>query len=122
MPFDIEKHNQDLEHAKQKAQNDITALYTALEALIERPQTPDTLEEQAHILNEIFTIIMRRNIKRDKERGYIDQDHLDLALRIQKQCNDTLKTRAAIEYMHNITKGDAHPHPLKMLNQTGEHE
>ncbi len=119
---DMEKLRAQERDRKQRSQELITALYTELESLLEHPATPDTLKQQADVLDAIFAAMMRRNVMRDKENGYIDPKNLEFALRIQKQCNDTLKTRAAIDYMQNITKGDASPHPLQLIEQTGEAE
>lgn len=107
---------------KQRGQRDITVLYSELESLLDHPAPATTLDRQADILDQIFTSLMRQNITRDKDNGYINQSALEFALKVQKQCNDTLKTRAAIDYMQNIVKSEAAPLSFKMLEQTSEGE
>lgn len=125
-PWDKLKHERN--ERKQKGQETIATLYATLDTLLEQPQTPDTLEQQAEILNAIFGAVMRRNVIHDKESGHIDTDKLELALRVQKQCTDALKTRAAIDYMEKITApktqtlkeiGQGEPHPLLTQERNG---
>ncbi|MCB1783935.1 MAG: hypothetical protein KDI13_08050 [Alphaproteobacteria bacterium] len=64
------------------------------------------LQRQAEILNTLFTTILDKKICADsKDFGYYTdttQGWIEVALRIQKQCADTLKARAAIVYMNTI--------------------
>lgn len=65
------------------------------------------LERQAEILNMLFAAVIDKQICPDTEEfrrnSNITQSWLDLALRTQKQCLETLKARAAIDYMDSIT-------------------
>ncbi|MGB4106347.1 MAG: hypothetical protein WBK55_00965 [Alphaproteobacteria bacterium] len=57
------------------------------------------LMEQAHFLDRLFYRIVE-NIVEDRE---INKKTLDLALRAQRQCVETLRVHASIQYMRGIT-------------------
>ncbi len=65
---------------------------------------PALLEEQAEILDWLFKIIVGKKVIGGFERGYSSaQDWMHFALRTQKQCVDTVKARAAIDYMNKLS-------------------
>jgi hypothetical protein len=68
----------------------------------------DILDEQAQILNQLFATIMHDKVSKafTGKHYYHDatQQWLSQALRIQKQCTDTVKTKATINYMHALTR------------------
>ncbi len=106
----------------------IQTLTTQLEELLTAPdQNLDTLTRQTQILDQLFTKLMTENIAQrvDNPRHYNRDDTmqwLEITLKIQKQCNDTVKTRGALEYMNtlnrNIHKAPLSPHPVKIEKQT----
>ncbi len=96
---------------------------TALTQTLSAPTTDhiDALQRQAALLNDLLYAVMRKNMERDVRRGFFDDDRLALALRIQKQCVDTLKAASAIEYMRGLSGGA--PTPLFLRNkQKGMHK
>lgn len=91
------------ERKTKRRQAEIAALCTDLEALLQNPAPGiNPLERQSAVLDCLFYTVMRENLRRDKINGSINEDRLHSALRIQKQCADTLKAHAAIEYMDQI--------------------
>jgi len=104
MNFDFEKRRLERAQRKQHAQSEISALCAELEMLLLSPPdgNTDILAKQATTLDAMLRAVMQRNINADKQSGKMDNDALSLALRIQKQCMDTLKTHAAIDYMQQM--------------------
>jgi len=79
---------------------------------------PALLTRQVEILDRMFTLLADHKILRALDKNYYESTHawLHFALRIQKQCIDTMKARAAIDYMENLSNHVAlnhtsHPHP-----------
>lgn len=70
----------------------------------------DTLQRQSAVLDQLFTAIMQHNLKCDRFDRTFNVDRLNKALRVQKQCMDTTKTAAVVEYMNNLA-----PRPLRTL-------
>lgn len=78
------------------------------------------LLRQAHLLDTMFLTVMRRYAGGDYDdhfTGKPDDKALDLAMRVQKQCMDTLRAHSAISYMQAIAPG---PSPLLPLPYPGE--
>ena len=115
---DAERRQAKREQQKQDAQKTIAALMAELEELLEQPPNPDILEQQATTMDALMRAVLRANLKRDKESGYIDHDHIMTALKIQKQCMNTVKTKAAMDYMNALSP----PRPLKIEKQTSQTE
>jgi len=69
-------------------------------------------------MDALMRAVLRANLKRDKESGYIDHDHIMTALKIQKQCMNTVKTKAAMDYMNALSPQIPPPPPLKIEKQT----
>ena len=82
---------------------------------------PAILNDQVEILDRLFAAIVNEQIapKLDNKGNYNQtaQEWLKLALQCQKQCAETLKSRAAIDYMQNL--GAIHtPPPYKTIKRT----
>lgn len=71
---------------------------------------PDILHRHAHMLDEILMALMGDNATTRINERYIS-GWIDLVLRIQKQCADTVKTVEAIDYMKHISSKNAAPLP-----------
>lgn len=70
---------------------------------IENPNPFATaLERQVIVLDRLLYAVMRRSLKNDIENGDFNPDHLNKALRIQKQSMDGYKAFYAINYMQDI--------------------
>lgn len=82
------------------------------------------LERQVVVLDRLLYAVMRRALKDDIENGDFNPDHLNKALRIQKQSMDGYKAIYTIEYMQNIMARrlnlNDHPSPLFPHEQTEE--
>lgn len=120
----------------------LVALADALTDTLQRP-TPghhdyerETLHRQAELLNAFFATILKHQTEYEIECARSSTyEWIDLALRVQKQCTDTLKATSAIDYMKSLSPGmpalpasnpfSAYfdpPHPPKNNEQTGEPE
>ena len=86
---------------------------------------PAILNKQAELLDRLFTAIIDEqvapNVALQSNYPEVTQSWLALALKIQKQCNDTLKSRAAIDYMHDLGNR-LHPTPIEISKRTDEPE
>lgn len=60
------------------------------------------LERQVCVLDRLLYAVMRASLRDDIEKGHFNDDNLVKALRIQKQCVDTVKAVSVIEYMKAI--------------------
>lgn len=84
----------------------------------------DILTAQAQALDVLFTRVMDEKILGRLGNCDMFPDSvmkwMALAMRIQKQCNDTVKTQSAIDYMNGLTSKTAPPPPLppKIQEQT----
>lgn len=87
----------------------------SLTAAISDPTTDkiDALTRQARVLDELLHAFMRKSMAGDLRRGYFDDDNLAMALRIQRQCVETLKAASQIEYMKKLNAAPIKhaPHP-----------
>jgi hypothetical protein len=102
--YDPEKERAEREEQDRKDREEITALTVELDRMLENPNTGiTTLHRQAELLDCMLYAVMRGNLRRDKENGAIDRGNLEQALRIQKQCVDTLKAAGTISYMQIIS-------------------
>ena len=75
--------------------------------LITALHSPDyaqnTLRRQAHLLDRMLVAMLQRHLRPDEKRGYAEKaDWVELILTIQKQCADTLRAAAAIDYMQAL--------------------
>lgn len=93
----------------------ITPLTKTLEESLTDPHhNPDTLDTQSQILDQLFMTIMTQNIadRLENPRPYrsdATMEWLAMALKIQKQCVETIKTKGAIDYMNSLTTKTAMP-------------
>lgn len=61
------------------------------------------LGEQTHILNALFNATLAEQLDLNPKFGASSaQGWMELALKIQKQCMDTVRTRQASEYMESL--------------------
>ncbi len=64
------------------------------------------LGEQVQILNGLFNATLAERLNMGKQRydsdDVMNRGWLELALKIQKQCMDTVRTRQASEYMESL--------------------
>ncbi len=79
----------------------LTTLSTQLSKTMDRPQGEQAvLASQTQILDRLFTEIVNERVKSGMERyGYLSNstgEWLHFALRIQKQCVETVKAKGAI--------------------------
>ena len=87
-------------------------------------QDPAILARQAEILDRLFTTILDQKVAERFNSRYPQdvQAWLHFALRIQKQCTDTMKSRTAMEYMNGLTTlksfTQAPPHALENQKRT----
>ncbi len=116
-PCPIEKYRLEREERERKYEKkhlqrraELAHLCEELDAALTNP-TPDApvLTRQSAILDKMLIAIMRNNLKKDIESASFNEDRLNMALRIQKQCMDTIKTCAAIEYMQFIAATSGNP-------------
>jgi len=63
---------------------------------------PDTLTRQEEILDTLFTSILEKKVLSGENDTRTSMEWIALALRAQKQCADTVKTKAAVDYMANL--------------------
>lgn len=66
------------------------------------------MSRQASILDQIFTILMTERVApilTDPRKQQTVQDWLAYALRVQRQCHETLRTKASMAYMESLQKG-----------------
>ena len=117
---DIEREWQE---KKDKNRAEIADLCTHLERVLTNPSPHiNALERQADLLDCLLYAVMRRNLNHDKEYGSFDKDGLEMTLRIQKQCLDTLKASGTVSYMQAIASLNSGvypaltPHPLPVEN------
>lgn len=133
MKLDLEKTMADLrEERRQQDEKDraeIARLCADLEHLLINPSPePDRLQRQAHLLDCYLYTVMRHNLHKDKQNGCLSETGIDLVLRIQKQCVDTMKAESAINYMRVLAPAPIHympplpPPPPNFSERTGESE
>ncbi len=100
----LEQARRERDEKLKKRQAEIATLCADLDRILTHPD-PDTekMDRQADLLDCMLYTVMRHGLHKNKESGTIDYDQIDMALRIQKQCMDTVKTASTIEYMQSIT-------------------
>ena len=83
-------------------------------SLYNSPSDHGVLDEQVQVLNSLFHATLAAHLDLDKKRyGYdTQQGWLDMALKIQKQCTETVRTQKAIEYMNGLTTINANKMPI----------
>lgn len=104
------------------------------------PDAYKTLGHQQDVLAALLDAYMKSIVAKAQDRGSFNADHIALALRIQKQCTETIKADAAIHYMRHLRAGSlgengtaraletlpplphAHPLPDKNEEQSDEAE
>jgi len=62
-----------------------------------------TLRHQSEILSKLMAAYLKDTIAAAQKNGYLSADRLNLTLRIQRQCTETIKTAATIDYMQSLT-------------------
>jgi hypothetical protein len=113
--FDLEKERAEREEQDRKDREEITALTAELENILANPDMEiPALERQGDLLDCILYTLLRRNLRRDRKRGTIDFENLENAMRIQKQCVDTLKASAAIDYMDAVRSLSTGIYPARL--------
>jgi hypothetical protein len=87
---------------------------TALMATLANPaSTHDRLHQQTALLHTLLCTIIKHQSEPEIARGCeVTHEWLELALRVQKQCVDTLKASAAIDYMQSLAPRTLPPTPL----------
>lgn len=107
---------------------DITTLTDDLRAALTSPQ--DAMHLQTQALDALFSAIMEKQIW---DKQHLWSTHPDsvmawmaFALRIQKQCMDTAKTKSAIQYMNGLNNlpkaGGPPPPPPRIEKRTIQNE
>lgn len=81
------------------------------------------LGEQVHLLNALFnaTLAEQLNLSHQQYGESRAQGWLELALKIQKQCMDTVRTRQSAEYMESLRDLNTikiHTRPSSHASQT----
>ncbi|NCT40327.1 MAG: hypothetical protein GW778_01520 [Alphaproteobacteria bacterium] len=105
----VQQHSQgEKASTTQNPNPSITSLKASLEdTFVISGHDPAILNKQAELLDRLFTAIIDEQVApKIAIRTYdasVAQGWLAFALKIQKQCNDTLKSRAAIDYMHDLS-------------------
>jgi len=98
----------------------IQTLTDQLNETLQSTQNADTLARQTQLLDQLFTTLMTTQIAKrldDTNNRYIREvtmDWLAMTLKIQKQCMDTGKVAAAIDYMRTLNARSTLPPPLKI--------
>ncbi len=101
-------------HTHHKTQTFSPALNALKDALADtlstdKPQDEQSvMSRQASILDQIFTILMAERVApilTDPRKQQTVQDWLAYALRVQRQCHETLRTKASMAYMESLQKG-----------------
>jgi hypothetical protein len=103
-----------LDFAVENTQHAIKKLCDELRVILASGGIRATLPRQAQILEGMFTLVLR-NYMEQKPGWKADDKELSLALDIQRQCLDTLKTDTAIDYMHAIIANLPRNPPPKSL-------
>ena len=72
--------------------------------LLHSPDDISILSEQVHILNALFnaTLAVQLDLSQRRYGEEKSQGWLELALKIQKQCMDTVRTRQSAEYLESL--------------------
>ncbi len=90
-----------------------------LAATLTNPETgPDMLRRHAHVLDEMLMILMRGHLAERLHTGNSIERWLEMFLRVQKQCAETLKTAEAVDYMKFVASRGAASLPAP--GKTGE--
>jgi hypothetical protein len=114
---------------------EIRDLTADLERILKNPSPHlSSLERQADLLDCLLTAVMRRNVDVARKNNYFREDDIGFALRIQKQCLETMKAAGTVAYMQSIaslTTGvypplvrpavEAHPLPHEKAERTEGH-
>lgn len=103
---DIHKNTPQPSSTATKPQEHIKLLCERLAgSLYNAPGDHGVLEEQVQVLNALFHATLAEQLELGKNRHGYDNAHgwLELALKIQKQCTDTVRTQKAIDYMNGLT-------------------
>ncbi|GJL86115.1 MAG: hypothetical protein DHS20C02_18900 [Micavibrio sp.] len=107
--------------ADEKDRAEITALSTDLERILENPSPHLTsLERQGDLLDCLLYAVMRHNLNKDKENGTFSAQSLEMALRIQKQSMDTMKTSSTVEYMNCIASASTGVYPARVYSERAQ--
>ena len=121
--MDYEEIKKAQQEREEKAKAEMTVLTADLERILtDPPPEKSAMDRHAELLDCMLYAFMRRNLNEDKQNGFFESRHLEFALRIQKQCLDTLKAKATVGYMQAIASyrsgvyppslPPALPHPL----------
>lgn len=92
-------------------------------ALVNPAHGVNTLRRQADLLDTLlYNILTIFAGKIEQGDGNAGREWFELGLRIQKQCADTIKTAAAIEYMQSLAPRPPLPLPRHSLNSNDAHQ
>lgn len=80
--------------------------------LLNKNRASDSLENQAELLGALLDSYLHQTMSFTHCSGVLKQHHIEMILRIQKQCADTAKAAASIDYMKSLT---GHV-PIKEIN------
>ena len=85
-------------------ENDLSMLCRDLaDAMYQPVAGPDMLRRQAYLLDQIIYALMDKHVNARIESGAYLTDWLDMIMRVQRQCMDTVKTLEAADYMRALT-------------------
>jgi hypothetical protein len=108
MPYD---ENEDTNHPRPAPPETAPALTAALAGTLCGAPDDALLARQAAILNGLFEALVAQKVDLNSFHSSTTQNWLLFALRVQKQCTDTLKARAAITYMDTLVRPSPRPPP-----------
>ena len=120
MDIELEKLRQKYQTPPEETPQAIAALKDALDdPLLISGYDPALLARQAEILDRLFTAILDQKVagRFDSRSPETVQQWMHFALRIQKQCTDTVKSKAAIDYMSTLNALNTAPYPRKIDKQ-----
>ena len=111
MTYDPEHERVERERRRKKYQAEIADVTADLERTLKNPD-PDapTLWRQGDLLDCLLYALMKDSLGNDRRMGRLCHDQITMALRIQKQCAETIKAATAIDYMTSLMNHRTHNH------------
>ena len=106
------------------ARTDLSPITHALEEALSTSLPPENaLQRQAQILDQVFHAVIRDTLAAAQKHGhalYTRENALSLALRIQKQCADTHRIAAVMDYMGALSPVRGRTLPASPQNELKE--